>query len=567
MNLLLKMSKLKTSQIKAPQATDLQATELQATEPTLKIRGLDLLWVWCILGLGIGLRFINLTGKPVWIDEAFSLFHVSGFQESLVRSQLIETKPFTVAELMQYQFPNPQHSLMGTIDNIAKTAPELPPLYFILLNLWMTVFGKTVLAIRSLSAVISLFCFPTLYWLCWELFQLPIVGWYAMALYGVSPFNLLMAQEARPYSLWTLCFLVASAALLRAQRSKLMRDWGIYTIALLMAFYTHLFSLLLWLVYTAYIGVSERFRWTKTLRQYSLSNVLLGLGFLPWIWYGFILPGDPNHQPFSVPHPSILSMVKGLYRGIGLFFVDFNLNQSSPKGLFVIYLGVMGLILLLVGYSIWYLIGRSSRRTNAFLIITITLPILFLSITDVLLGASRTTMTRYFIPGGIAMAIVVAYTIASKQTFRFQSLQLWHHWTKRFNALLLVGLLSCTGFLLSPNWWHKDLTQENACILNQVDRLTDPLLVTDAYYVRAMALGHQLNPNVRFLFMPNQSTQAPQLALGRQLALSSLPNNPTSNPAIAAPTFLYLPTDNFLKAMQQRYQLQPVCKQALNTQS
>jgi uncharacterized membrane protein len=504
-----------------------------------KVTGLFV--VWLVLGLGIGLRFANLAGKPVWIDEAFSLFHVSGFSDAVARRQFLATPPVTVADLLQYQGPHPQNTLWGTIDNIANTAPELPPLYFILLNLWMTVFGQSVMAIRSLSAVLGLFCFPALYWLCWELFGLPIVGWYAMALLAVSPFNFIMAQEARPYTLWTACFLVASAALRRAQRTQTQGDWRIYTIAMMMAFYTHLFSLLIWLVYMVYVGWSERWRWTLTVRKYLRSSVVTVLAFVPWIWLGFIDPGDPNHKAFVRPYSAPIELIKGLTRGIALFFVDFNLNEKSPKIQFFLYMGLIGLVLGLVGLSLRYLLRRSPPSARQFIGMMAFLPIGLFLVTDLLMGASRTTITRYFIPSGMAIQIAIAFMIASKQTLRFQASELWPRWQKRFAALLLAGLLSCGWFILSPTWWSKDRAQGTLCIAQITDRLVNPLLVTDAFYVRAMGLGHNLKPTVRFQFLPDQAVYAPKL------------------PIATDPVYLYLPSPPFHKAMADRYQLQSVC--------
>ncbi len=507
-----------------------------------RVRFAELLGVWLILGLGLGLRFANLSGKPIWIDEGFSLFHVSGFSEAMARQQLMQNHPVTVAELMQYQGPVRMHGLTDTIDHIAKTSPELPPLYFLLLNCWMTVFGQSVMAIRSLGAIVGLFCFPALYWLCWELFGLPIVGWYAMALFAVSPFNFIMAQEARPYTLWTTSFLVASAALLRAQRTQHWRDWAIHTIALITAFYTHLFSVLLWLIYAVYVAVSARGVWRdQTVRRYGVVTLVTLLAFLPWIGYVLMSPADQDYKPFVQAYSSPIGLLKGLTRGIVLFFVDFNLNEKTPRTEFLLYLGLLGLVLVLVGYGFRYLWARSRGVASQFLIITTFLPIGLFLASDLLTGASRTAITRYFIPSGIAMQIVIAYMVASKQTMRFKASSLWSRWQKRFTALLLAGLLSCGWFILSPTWWSKAKTQANACIVKRSNGLDHPLLVTDEYFVRAMALGHSLKPTVRFRFLPSQTRTAPPLELG------------------TTPTYLYLSTPEFYRAMNDRYVLRRAC--------
>jgi uncharacterized membrane protein len=512
-------------------------------EPPRQFSGL--FFVWLVLGLGMGLRFANLLGKPVWIDEAFSLFHVSGFSEEKVAPQLLEMPPVSVKELLQYQGLALKNSIWSTIDNIANNAPELPPLYFLLLRCWMTLFGNTVAAARSLSAIFSLWTFPAMYWLCWELFATPLIGWYAIALLAVSPFQMLMAQEIRPYSLWTVCFLVASAALLRSQRTQDKRAWQIYTIAMIAAMYTHLFSLLIWVVHTVYLIVTER-RWTKTLRHYLRAGGVIVIAFLPWIYLGFIDPNSPHYKPFTKSYGSVITLLKGLMRGIALFFVDFNLNEQSPKPLFLMYVGLIVGAIGVVGYCFWYLCQRPLGKAKWFLGLMAFLPIALFLGSDLLTNANRTSITRYFIPCGIAMEIAIAYTIAAKRTCRFQSVDLSGRWQKRAGAILLAGLLSCGWFVASPHWWHKDRTQEDACIVQQTGQSETPLLVTDAYFIRAIALGlNQLPPNVRFQFLPFEAVSAPKLDFQ------------------AAPTFLYRPTPKFEQAMRDRYQLKPTCGKAL----
>ena len=40
-----------------------------------------------------------------------------------------------------------------------------------------------------------------MYWLCLELFESSVTAWLAVAIIAISPFQIVYAQEARPYSL------------------------------------------------------------------------------------------------------------------------------------------------------------------------------------------------------------------------------------------------------------------------------------------------------------------------------------------------------------------------------
>lgn len=500
----------------------------------------QLLVVWLLLGLGLALRFANLALKPVWLDEAFTLFHVAGFTDQFANSQLVTGFPVTVADLLIYQQPYPAHSVWLTIQNIADRAPELPPLYFVLLYLWMKLLGSSLLIVRSLSVLISLLIFPAVYWLCLELFALPIVGWYAMALVAVSPFHLNLAQEIRPYSLWTVCFLVSFTLFLRAQRLGRWRDWLSLSVALLFGLYTHLFMLLPWLVYGVQAIVVARGRLTRNMRRFVVASGVTLVGFLPWAWFGFFRSVE-RPEVFVRPHGSQLTLLKGVTQGIARFFVDFSLNESSHRWALIGYgicvLSVLGLAI----YAMLYLIQAAERRSRWLLWLMVGLPIGLFVGSDLLSNASRTAFTRYYVPSAIALEITIAYLFASKHTLRLPSAGRWPRWQCRWIALLLVGACSSAVFVIAPTWWSKTKTDANACIIRTTQAAIAPLLITDEYYVRSLGLAHQLPPDVKLQFYPIRSQTAPKLDTSAQS------------------TYLFMPSVPFLAAMQAEYELQPAC--------
>ncbi|MCA1994216.1 MAG: hypothetical protein LDL41_19545 [Coleofasciculus sp. S288] len=56
--------------------------------------------------------------------------------------------------MQTYQRINPEIGLIETVNNLAIDNPQLPPLYFLMARFWVQWFGKSVSAIRSLSALI-----------------------------------------------------------------------------------------------------------------------------------------------------------------------------------------------------------------------------------------------------------------------------------------------------------------------------------------------------------------------------------------------------------------------------
>ena len=88
-----------------------------------------------------------------------------------------------------------------------------PPLYYMLLSVWIDVFGDGPADTQSLSMFIALLAIPGGLWAGWSLFGRR-AGLICAALCAVNPFLTNYAQETRMYSLMLLLSLLTSAAFL-----------------------------------------------------------------------------------------------------------------------------------------------------------------------------------------------------------------------------------------------------------------------------------------------------------------------------------------------------------------
>jgi uncharacterized membrane protein len=122
-----------------------------------------------------------------------------------------------------------------------------------------------------MSAVFSLLALPCMYWLCLELFESSLTAWLAVSLLAVSPFPIVYAQEARPYSLFVLIILLSSAALLRGMRLKTNSSWAIYAATVGVGFYSHLLFALVLLGHEIYVAIWENLRFNKAVIGYLLA--------------------------------------------------------------------------------------------------------------------------------------------------------------------------------------------------------------------------------------------------------------------------------------------------------
>ena len=143
--------------------------------------------------------------------------------------------------------------ISGLFHSLAHTEGN-PPLYFLLLDGWIRLFGGSEAAIRSLSALFGTAAIVLAYVIGRRL-ATPRVGLVAAALVAFNPLLVWFSQEARPYSLLVLLsglsFLLFAMALERAS-GLILGGWAV---ASGLAFATHYFAglvilpELLWLVY------------------------------------------------------------------------------------------------------------------------------------------------------------------------------------------------------------------------------------------------------------------------------------------------------------------------------
>src|SRR5882762_4682531 len=136
------------------------------------------------------LRFLFLTRKPFWFDEAFSV---------------------EIARLSWHDFV---HLLWWREANMS--------LYYVLLRGWLSVHlnpGFSPFYIRSFSVLASLATLPAIFWLGSKLFDRR-VGLIAVALLSCNAYSIRYAQEARSYSLFVLLATLSSAFFVACLRER-----------------------------------------------------------------------------------------------------------------------------------------------------------------------------------------------------------------------------------------------------------------------------------------------------------------------------------------------------------
>lgn len=118
-----------------------------------------------------------------------------------------------------------------------------PPLYYLLLSLWMGAAGKSETATHALSLLFALACIPAAFLAARSLFG-ERAAWFAAVLFALNPFLTRYAQETRMYSLVVLLAIAACWSFARVFVASDGRPW-LFGLALAALLYTHNWSLFL----------------------------------------------------------------------------------------------------------------------------------------------------------------------------------------------------------------------------------------------------------------------------------------------------------------------------------
>jgi uncharacterized membrane protein len=465
-----------------------------------------------ILITGIFFRFTNLDRKVYSFDESITSLRISGYTWTEMVQQDFQGATISVAYLQRkYQQINSQKNWWDTVKGLATEEPQLPPLYFVLSRFWVQLFGPQVAAVRSLSAWISLLVFPSIYWLCWELFRSPPAGWMAVTITAVSPFHVLYAQEARPYMMFAVLVLLSNALLLRAialqkspDRAKLSKAvWLIYAIALTLGLYSSLLFFLVALAHGIYVIITENWRFSKILIAYLLASATATIIFAPWI---LVLVCNSPKIEATVGLPrislSLLSALKPLILITCRSFIDTHwaggiINFSSTEIVAeFIRLIVAAPLLLAIAHSIYSLCRSTPQRVWLFVLTAI-------AITGIVLIAVRGVADRYMVPYTLGIQLAVAYLFTAKilgaTTPRQQKL-----WQLGLIALISSEIISCAVSSQSQLWWNKypSSTKYNPAVAAIVNQAKKPLVICHGgnnITGKILSISYLLKPEVELL--------------------------------------------------------------------
>ncbi|WP_254547466.1 glycosyltransferase family 39 protein [Halomarina pelagica] len=238
--------------------------------------------------VGAAVRLYGLGIESLWTDELITL-------EYIRRYGALEL--FVVIPLNQ---------------------PHLP-LYYVLLDLWASVFGLSAVALRSFSALFGIATIPLFYLVGRELFD-DVAGLVAALVYALAQVQVYHAQEVRMYTL--LAFLALSSLYLfvRYLRTESRATAAAYALVTILLVYTHPFALFVVAGESAFLGFEFLRGRIGDLRRAVGTQAALGLAVLPLV-AGFVLRFGGGVTLDYIPLPTpllVFTVLTGYFARTGI---------------------------------------------------------------------------------------------------------------------------------------------------------------------------------------------------------------------------------------------------------
>jgi len=403
-------------------------------------------WLPLALGLiGFALYMWRIDARSIWWDESLSLYRAQRDISYILSGHI--------------DFPG-----IETID-------QHPPLYFLLLRLFVRFAGESDLTLRLPSALFSLLNVALLYALGRYLWNYK-VGLVAMVLGVLSPFYLWYAQEARMYTMVTA---LGSLSLYALWRGLNERGWGwavLWGVAAAAALLTQYLSFLFLLCQ----GVLAVLLWPRRIRGSKRSSRSR------WLWGGmfliFLLGGVtyqivrliPSLQSFQ-RHVPLWAMFADVLNSFSLG-LSVNLRWAWPLDL------VFGLVYLGGVVALWHCPPHLPEDVKGWRFHGVILMfgvgyILFplLLIWGISLFIPLYKNSRYIMMASPAFYLTVAVGVWSLERYR--------RWLGNliFAILLLSMGFSVARYSFCERYQSKEEYRQPARLIERNERVGDVILV------------------------------------------------------------------------------------------
>jgi len=384
----------------------------------------------------------------------------------------------------------------------------------------------------------------------------------AIAIFAISPYHILFAQEARQYSLWTVTTILSTAALLRAMRPDtnqnplaLVLSWALYAGTATLGFYTHLLFVCVAAAHAIYVAVIANWRDIKTFIAYYVAALIALTCFMPSLVHAVENFNQIRSTTLWSEQANLLRLVSRWAGSATIAFFDTGINGTANATQLALLIPVAIMILPLVGYALYFLCRQTPKRVWLMVLLLIATTALFLAVPDIMKGGRRSGNPRYLLPCYVGIQLAVAYLLSAKISNNLDNFKQQKLWKIVIVALLSAGIISGGVSSQANTWWNKGSGWLNAelQVARTVNQASNPLIISDANIAYIMPLSYHLEPKVKLLIEPRCYTSCYKdrnWAL-KKPQLSKIPEG-------FSELFLYRPSSTLRSAIQQQnYQINP----------
>lgn len=385
-----------------------------------------------IITAGVALRSYQLMARSIWFDEAFTW------------------------RLLQFPWA----------EVLTRASQDVhPPFYYLLIKLWATAFGTSLISLRAFSVTCASLLILLVYGFTLTLTKRRPSGLLSASLVALNAWQIALSTEARMYTLTAVLTIGMLWALYR------QRWVAFITLAIFLA-YTHYYGLLI----LAAAGVW--FLWSQFPRSPHpwrgiLAFSAVAIAYLPWLPI-FLRQLQKVQHVFWIPPFTRWSIPETLYHMLLGTTVEPH-HQTFTQATLTLLPAIVVAVLILA------LLRYRPTRPTISLISTIIVCTFFFSILASLVGQSI-YQDRYFLPIHSLLLIVVAMAVQALRVPR-----------RRQAAVILI----LSFFFVSAIRQHRrlDLPQHpgmRAAISHLATQLLppEPLLI-DSAFILLPALYYQ----------------------------------------------------------------------------
>ena len=304
-------------------------------------------WFWFIVILAALLRLTNLTHTSLWQDEIYSLM-VATLHNTIPAS--LDLQPHTAQWWVEQSLTWQAMDFLKLIE-ILKDNVHMP-LYYVLLNPWLNIFGVDAFGLRLFSVVPSVLMLWPLYELGKSMFN-ERVGLFAVFIAAVSPFQLYFAQEGRMYSLVMLWAVLSTLCFWKILFSEKPLKWSPgYAASVVLGVLTHYMFvfLLVFHAYMVFVTLTWPYQKADNIRPKRLLWLVAGPAAVLLVaiaWFPVYLAQKAGVDSGYHFAKGGISLLQGLSAPFWQAFVSL---AGDVEGVRVFY----GLFLLLLGLYMWF---------------------------------------------------------------------------------------------------------------------------------------------------------------------------------------------------------------------